>query len=83
VPISDNAPQQDRRCDQKAEWEPGAGKFLGQHRNRVPPTMHYYSRPMEVISIYPEWRGYDYILIGDQIVVNDPDAHEIVAVPEA
>lgn len=45
--------------------------------------MHYYSRPMEVISIYPEWRGYGYILIGDQIVVDDPDAHEIVAVLEA
>ena len=22
--------------------------------------------------IYPEWRGYDYILVGDQIVVVDP-----------
>ena len=49
---------------------------------RVPPTVHYYPLPTEVFTIYPEWRGYDYILIGDQIVVIDPDTHEIVAILE-
>ena len=50
---------------------------------RVPATVHYYPLPTEVVTIYPEWRGYDYILIGDQIVVIDPDTHEIVAILEA
>ena len=39
--------------------------------------------PVEVIVVYPEWRGYDYILVGDQILVIDPRSHEIVAVLDA
>lgn len=50
---------------------------------RVPSTVHYYPLPTEVVTIYPEWRGYDYILVGDQIVVIDPDTHAIVAIIEA
>ena len=29
------------------------------------------------------WRGYDYILVGDEIVVIDPRTHEIVAILDA
>jgi hypothetical protein len=50
---------------------------------RVPPTVHDYPLPLEVVTIYPEWRGYDYILVGDQIVVIDPDTHEVVAILDA
>ena len=50
---------------------------------RVPTTVKYYPLPQEVIVIYPEWRGYEYILVGDQIVVIDPRSHEIVAVLDA
>ena len=50
---------------------------------RVPATVHFYPLPAEVIAIYPEWRGYDYILVGDEIVVIDPRTHEIVAILEA
>jgi hypothetical protein len=50
---------------------------------RVPSTVHYYPIPQEVIVIYPEWRGYDYIMVGDQIVIVDPRSHEIVAILEA
>jgi hypothetical protein len=50
---------------------------------RVPETVHYYPVPEEVVVIYPEWRGYDYILVGDQIVIIDPRSHEIVAILEA
>jgi hypothetical protein len=50
---------------------------------RVPSTVHYHPIPQEVIVIYPEWRGYDYIMVGDQIVVVDPRSHEIVAILEA
>jgi hypothetical protein len=50
---------------------------------RVPESVHFYPLPAEVVDIYPEWRGYDYILVGDEIVVIDPRTHEIVAVLEA
>lgn len=50
---------------------------------RVPSSVRYYPLPRDVVVIYPEWRGYDYILVGDQIVILDPRTHEIVAILEA
>ena len=50
---------------------------------RVPESVHFYPLPREVVVIYPEWRGYDYIMVGDQIVVINPRSHEIVAILEA
>jgi phage protein D len=50
---------------------------------RVPETVHFYPIPTEVIVIYPQWRGYDYIMVGNQIIVIDPRSHEIVAVLDA
>jgi Protein of unknown function (DUF1236) len=50
---------------------------------RVPDSVHFYPLPVEVIAIYPEWRGYDYILVGSEILVIDPRTHEIVAILEA
>jgi hypothetical protein len=50
---------------------------------RIPTSVHVHQLPQEVIVIYPEWRGYDYILVGEQIVIISPRTHEIVAVIEA
>lgn len=50
---------------------------------RVPESVHFYPVPVEVVNIYPEWRGYDYILADDTIVIIDPHTHEIVAIIEA
>ena len=50
---------------------------------RVPDSVHFYPLPVEVIVLYPEWRGYDYILVGDEILVVDPRTHEIVAILDA
>jgi hypothetical protein len=50
---------------------------------RVPRDVRFHALPTEVVSIYPEWRGYEFILVGDQIVVIDPRTFEIVAVLEA
>jgi hypothetical protein len=47
---------------------------------RVPESVQFYPLPVEVVDIYPEWRGYDYILVGDKIVVINPRTHEIVAI---
>lgn len=47
---------------------------------RIPAEVRFHPLPVEVVTIYPEWRGYDYILVRDQILVIDPRSHEIVAV---
>ena len=50
---------------------------------RVPESVRFYPLPAEVFVIYPEWRGYDYIVVGNQILVINPRTHEIVAILEA
>lgn len=51
---------------------------------RVPREgVEYHPLPPEVVTYYPEWRGYEFILVRDQIVVIDPETFEIVAVLEA
>ena len=50
---------------------------------RVPREVSFHPLPAEVVTVYPEWRGYEYFLVRDQIIVVDPRTHEIVAVLEA
>src|SRR5260221_2126642 len=47
---------------------------------RVPREVRFYPLPQEVVTIYPQWRGYEYILVNDKIVVVDPRTFEIVDV---
>ena len=47
---------------------------------RVPASVHLYPLPVEVIDISPEWRGFDYIMVGDEILVIDPATRDIVAI---
>jgi hypothetical protein len=47
---------------------------------RVPRTVGFHPLPTEIISIYPDWRGYEMFLVGDQLVVVNPRTLEIVAV---
>jgi hypothetical protein len=50
---------------------------------RVPRDVRFHPLPTEVVTVYPEWRGYEFILVNDQIIVVDPRTFEIVAVLEA
>jgi hypothetical protein len=50
---------------------------------RIPRDVSYHALPAEVVTIYPEWRGYNYVLVRDQIIVIDPQTFEIVAVIDA
>jgi hypothetical protein len=50
---------------------------------RIPASVHIYPLPVQVIEVYPEWRGFSYILVGDQIVIISPRTHEIVAILDA
>jgi hypothetical protein len=50
---------------------------------RIPSEVRFHPLPASVVTIYPEWRGYDYVLVRDQILVIDPRSHEIVAILDA
>jgi hypothetical protein len=48
---------------------------------RVPREgVEFHTLPTEVVTIYPEWRGYKFIVVRDEILVIDPNTYEIVAV---
>jgi hypothetical protein len=50
---------------------------------RVPRDVAFHPLPTEIVTIYPDWRGYEFILVNGQIVVVDPQSFEIVAVIDA
>jgi hypothetical protein len=50
---------------------------IGTH---VPRDVGFHPLPAEIVTIYPDWRGYEMFLVGDQIVVVNPRTLEIVAV---
>jgi hypothetical protein len=43
----------------------------------------FHPLPAEVVTIYPGWRGYEFFLVGNDIVVVNPRTLEIVAVLDA
>jgi hypothetical protein len=47
---------------------------------RVPHTVHVAVLPEDIVRIVPEYRGFDYFLVGEEIVIVDPRTLEIVAV---
>jgi Protein of unknown function (DUF1236) len=46
----------------------------------VPTTVHLYRLPVGIVEYAPQYRDYDYILVGDDILIVDPRTHKIVAV---
>jgi hypothetical protein len=48
----------------------------------VPATVHYHPLPARIVEIYPEWRGYDFILVRGKYVIVRPQTHEIVYIIE-
>jgi hypothetical protein len=46
----------------------------------VPRTVHVKVLPSDVVTIVPEYRGFDYIVVGDQLLIIDPVTMEIVAI---
>ena len=51
---------------------------------RVPREgVHFTTVPESVVAIYPQWRGYDYIVVHEKIVIIDPHTYEIVEIIES
>jgi hypothetical protein len=47
---------------------------------KVPRDVHVAVLPEDIVTIVPEYRGFDYIVVGDNILIVDPVTLEIVAV---
>jgi hypothetical protein len=49
----------------------------------VPRSVRFIPVPTKIVAIEPSWRGYDYFMVADQIVIVDPRSMEIVAIIDA
>jgi hypothetical protein len=48
----------------------------------VPTTVRFHPLPPRIVEIYPEWRGYQVILVNGRYVIVRPQTHEIVYIIE-
>jgi Protein of unknown function (DUF1236) len=48
----------------------------------VPAGIRYHSLPSRIVEIYPEWRGYEFILVHGRYIILRPQTHEIVYIIE-
>ncbi|WP_375413120.1 DUF1236 domain-containing protein [uncultured Bradyrhizobium sp.] len=48
----------------------------------VPSSVRYHPLPSRIIEIYPEWRGYDFIVVRGKYIILRPQTHEIVYIIE-
>jgi hypothetical protein len=47
---------------------------------RIPHSVHYAVLPPDIVRIVPQYRGFNYFLVQDEIVIVDPRTLEIVAI---
>jgi hypothetical protein len=48
----------------------------------IPRSVHVEVLPEDIVELVPQYEGFDYIVVGDQILIVDPDSLEIVAIIE-
>jgi uncharacterized protein DUF1236 len=48
----------------------------------VPASVHFYPVPARIVEIYPEWRGYEVVLVHGRYVIVRPQTREIVYIIE-
>src|SRR5215471_165271 len=79
---------QDQRSQIKTVIGRGSGPRLSRSElnfsisvgTRVPRSVHFVTLPGEIVRIVPQYRGFEYFLVEDEIVIVDPHTLEIVAV---
>jgi len=47
----------------------------------IPRSVHVAVLPETVIEIHPQWRGFQYVLVGDEIVILDPSLRIVAIIP--
>jgi hypothetical protein len=50
---------------------------------RVPTTVRFAAVPRTIVEIQPEWRGFTYFMVRDQMVIFNPRTMAIVAIVDA
>jgi len=48
----------------------------------VPASVRFHPLPPRIVEIYPEWRGYEVILVNGRYIIVRPQTHEIVYIIE-
>jgi hypothetical protein len=48
----------------------------------VPATVRFHPVPARIVEIYPEWRGYEIVLVHGRYIIVRPQTHEIVYIIE-
>jgi hypothetical protein len=48
----------------------------------VPAGVRYHPLPSRIVEIYPEWRGYEFIVVHGKYIILRPHTHEIVYIIE-
>ena len=46
----------------------------------VPRTVHFAPLPASIVEIHPAWRGYDYFVYNDEVIIIEPHSHKIVEI---
>ncbi|MGJ0509304.1 MAG: DUF1236 domain-containing protein [Methylocystis sp.] len=46
----------------------------------VPPSVQFSPLPPDVVALVPQFQGYNYVMVGDDIAIIDPGDREVVAV---
>src|SRR3984957_20323822 len=49
---------------------------------RIPTSVRFHTLPSRIVEIYPEWRGYEFILVRGRYIIVRPQTHEIVYIIE-
>ncbi len=49
----------------------------------IPRDIRLSPLPATVVDVYPVWRGYEYVMVEDEILIIDPATMRIVAIIEA
>jgi Protein of unknown function (DUF1236) len=49
---------------------------------RIPSSVRFQPLPPRIVEIYPEWRGYEVILVSGRYIIVRPETHEIVYIIE-
>jgi uncharacterized protein DUF1236 len=45
----------------------------------VPPAVHLNRLPVQIMEYAPQYRGYEYVQVGEEILIVDPRTHRIIA----
>jgi uncharacterized protein DUF1236 len=46
----------------------------------IPASVHFVALPPVLVEIFPEWSGYDYIIVDERIVILEPQTRKIVTI---